>query len=943
MASDTKKNYKDTLNLPTTEFPIRFNPRVEDKKILKRWEQEELYTKTFKLNAGNTPFILAIGPPYANGPIHLGHAYNNILKDIVGKSQRMQKKHVPITPGWDCHGLPIELKVSQELAGKQVSYDEFIAACRAYASKWVDIQRDELKQLGVLMDWPNPYLTMNYGYEASILQALGIFLEKDFVERKNKTVPWCASCETVLANAEIEYQERKDPSIYVPFRLDSTSSKTLFPEHGNTHVSVLIWTTTPWTLPLNRAVLLNPKAEYSLITIKDKFIVIGKDLAQPFCDRLEVPYVLLAIRTGQQLLDAKPQLQHPLIADLQVPLIPSETVETKEGTAFVHCAPGCGPEDYEIGIRYGLEIFSPLSPAGSYTCGITPRELEGISIKDGQIWVMKQLALGDNLLYKSTVRHSYPHCWRCHQGLMFRATKQWFIDLQKHDLKERTINALDTIVTYPKKAHNRLKATLEGRLEWCVSRQRIWGVPIPALICTTCDTAYSNKAFVDSIAQQVAEHGVEYWHNTPIEELVVGIMCSACGENGFKKETDILDVWFDSGVSHYAVLCKRPELQFPANMYLEGKDQHRGWFQSSLLTSMVIEKEPAMRSILTHGFTVDKEGKKMSKSLGNVITPWVIADTKGMDVLRLWVSSIDYTDDAVISDILLKNIQEVFRKIRNTLRFLLSNVHDFQLESDTIPLDQLNAIDQYALYTLSEFNKKIIAYYNAYDFTAIFHAFADYCASDLSSLYLDIVKDRLYVEKKEGRSRRSAQTVCWYLLDTLTHLIAPIMSFTAEQISDHFQPPGTESIHLQPFSTPPHILVPIDQWDALLALRSAVLKAIEKLREQGVVKHSLEVDVSLYLDPYIKDSALLQTFLHHLHIQTAQEFVKEFCIVSNVSFLDMPEKAQESTMKGLFIEVKKMEGEKCPRCWHWSVAEHKDGLCQRCENIVLTLNKELGL
>lgn len=940
MAQDEKKSFKFTLNLPKTDFPIRPNHDVDDALLIERWEQEGLFVKSFNLNKGKEVFILHDGPPYANGPIHLGHAYNKILKDIIGKSQRMQEKHVPITPGWDCHGLPIELKVTQELNGKEVTEKEFIQACRDYASKWIDIQKSQFKQLGVLMDWSDPYLTMNFGYEASILEAFGFFVNQGFIERKNKTIAWCSSCQTVLANAEIEYQERKDPSIYVLFPLHKFAIESLLPELKDRYVSLAIWTTTPWTLPLNRAVLVKPNTQYVVLKINNTFVIVGEQLAQKLCDQLEVPVVIVATFNSDALLALKTTAIHPFIAGLQVPLIGSDSVDTQEGTAFVHCAPGCGPEDYEIGVQHKLEIFSPISPSGLYTEGIQPEELVGMPVKDGQIWVIKQLAQQQALLFKTSIRHSYPHCWRCRQGLIFRATKQWFCDLAKHDLKQKTLQAISTITTYPTKASNRLLATLQGRLEWCLSRQRLWGVPIPALICSECDTVYTNKIFIDRVADYVAEQGVEYWNQATVDELVnKNVICVSCNGKSFYKETDIFDVWFDSGVSHYAVLCKRSALQFPANLYLEGKDQHRGWFQSSLLTSMVIEKEPAMKTVLTHGFTVDDKSRKMSKSLGNVISPDQIIKQLGTDGLRLWVSSIDYGDDAVVSPVLLKNVQEVFRKIRNTCRFLLSNLYDFDIDKDAVPINELYELDQYALQQIHEINSRIIQLYNEYDFTAVFHAFSDYCTIELSSFYLDIIKDRLYVEHPKKLQRRSAQTSCWHILNALTRLIAPILSFTAEQISDCYQKNKQESIHLQPFAFPPAVWGVTTQanmkiWEQLKRVRLALLKSIEQLREKGVIKHSLEVNLNIYLDPSDSDMKHLRFFLESLSYQTAEQFIKELMIISHVTLYSTNKALFPTEVKGLYVAVDRFEGTKCPRCWNWHRAEHVDGLCQRCQTVI---------
>ncbi|MFZ5954532.1 MAG: isoleucine--tRNA ligase [Candidatus Dependentiae bacterium] len=938
---DNQVSFKNTLNLPQTDFPIRAQAAIDDPALIKRWQQEDLYEKTFVHNKDHQQFILHDGPPYANGHIHIGHAYNKILKDIIGKSKRMQGKQVPITPGWDCHGLPIELKVSQENPG--LAPAELKKACRAYAQKWIDTQKEEFKRLGVLMDWDRPYLTMSYAYESDILRAFGFFVEGGYIERKNKTVPWCPACQTVLASAEIEYHERKDPSIYVLFPLENRVVETVLPTLTGKTVNFLVWTTTPWTLPLNRAVLIKPGARYVVLRLPDeKYIIVTKQLADKIATMLEVSKEIVAEFSSEQLIEFGAYAHHPFVEGLRVPVILSDTVLLEDGTACVHCAPGCGPEDYEVGVRNNLEIYSPITPAGTYDKGINPAELQGMSVTDGQIWVIKKLAEQGKLLYKTTIRHSYPHCWRSRDGLIFRATKQWFCDLERNGLKEKALKEIEQIVTLPEKSGNRLHAAIEGRLEWCLSRQRIWGVPIPALLCTTCDHTYITKEFVDKVADKVKEQGIEYWDTVELSELVTNdFACPVCKGTNFVKEKDILDVWFDSGISHYAVLNKKYGLSFPADVYAEGKDQHRGWFQSSLLTGLVIEGTAPMRTIVTHGFTVDEQGRKMSKSLGNVVSPQQMIDQLGTDGLRLWVSSIDCSGDAVISAKLIENVKEVFRKIRNTCRFLLSNLYDFDIAKDAISFDKMEAFDRYAVHIVQEINDKTINQYNDFDFTAVFHTLGDYCATELSSFYLDIIKDRLYVEQADGHLRRSAQTSCWYILDTLTKMMAPILSFTAEQVSDLYQKNKKESIHLQSFAQLSEVIPADDQmqdheWDLLKKVRSAVLKAIEGLRQAGIIKHSLEAQIALHLDYDMSHLSLIKHFVDRLvkNNQSPEQFFKEFFIVSSVSLRNKPTDLQETDMVGVWVHVAKAEGTKCPRCWNWEVTDNEYGLCKRCQKVL---------
>ncbi len=934
--SDSQQvSYKDTLNLPHTDFPIRPNPTVDDPALLKRWAQDSLYEKATELNQGKKKFILHDGPPYANGHIHLGHAYNKIIKDIITKAQRMSGKQVPVIPGWDCHGLPIELKVTKEKPG--LTPQELKKACREYASSWIDIQREEFKKLGVVMDWEHPYKTMDPKYEASILKAFGAFVDAGYIERKNKTVPWCFSCQTVLAAAEIEHYDRKDPSVFVRFPLEAASIAKALPALNGKEVSLLVWTTTPWTLPLNRAVFIHPKANYVVLDINGSLVVVGAALADKVCALMGVEKKIIADIPSQTLVGST--ARHPFVAGLTVPVLADAFVSLEDGTACVHSAPGCGPEDYEMGIRYGLEIFSPLSPDGKYTKGIQPTELEGMSITDGQIWVLRTLTANGTLLFKTSIKHSYPHCWRCHNGLMFRATSQWFCNLAQHGLREKALAAIDSVNFIPDRSSNFLRATIQNRLEWCLSRQRIWGIPIPALVCKQGDYAFIDAALVEKVAAGVAREGIEYWDNVAVETLKpAGLSCKVCGSKEFVKEKDILDVWFDSGVSHYAVLRNNPELAYPADMYVEGVDQHRGWFQSSLLTSLVLEKEACFKSVITHGFTVDEQGRKMSKSLGNVVSPDQLIEQLGTDGLRLWVSSISYDGDAIVSPVLLNNVKEVYRKVRNTCRFLLSNLYDFDAEKDLVPLDQMLLLDRYAIAQLLETNKKIRTAYERADLTAIFQELGSYCSGELSSFYLDIIKDRLYVEKADGLERRSAQTACWYILDTLTHLLAPIFSFTAELMSDEYQKNKKVSIHLQPFAQLPQAIVGIDdaQWQLLRNVRSAILKAIELEREKGLIKHSLEARVALFFDPASNGSELLKNFFELLKVagQTKESFFKEWCIVSQVEFATTTSGLSLSIFPGLYVAVTHAQGQKCPRCWQWGTRSDEHALCSRCSKIV---------
>lgn len=971
--NDAVVSFKDTLNLPHTDFPIRPQASKDDPALIVRWEQSKLYEKAMEANEGNEQYILHDGPPYANGHIHLGHAYNKILKDIVTKSRRMMGCHTPIRPGWDCHGLPIEHKVSQENPGASRAHLQEL--CRAYATQWIDVQRNEFKRLGVIMDWQHPYITMDHGYEAATLRAFGEFVSHHAIERKNKTVPWCPFDQTVLASAEIEYKDRKDPSVYALFRLNHETAVSLLPQVAGP-IDLIVWTTTPWTLPLNRAVMLRPKTEYAVLEIEGNYYLVVQERAGAIAELKSAQKNVVATISSEKLAGAV--VQHPFIEELQVPIILDDEVGLSDGTACVHCAPGCGPVDYEIGVKNNLEIYSPISPDGKYTAEIKPAELKDMPVTDGQIWVIKKLHELGRLFHKANITHSYPHCWRCHSGLIFRATPQWFFNLKSENVKKRSVAAIDSIEFHPEQGKNFLKATVEHRWEWCLSRQRAWGTPIPALLCHDCDFAFTSQEFINKVADHVAKEGIEYWTRVPLEDVIPqDLTCPRCKISNFYKETDILDVWFDSGVSHYAVLV--PDKHFPADLYLEGIDQHRGWFQSSLLTSMILEQEPAMKGIMTHGFTVDAKGQKMSKSLGNVIAPQEIIDKLGTDGLRLWVASIGNDGDAVVSDRVLNTVAEVYRKIRNTCRGLLMNLYDYNHETDRIAVDDLPAFDQAILRELYAFNNTLIGYYTEYQPTRVFHELADYCSNDISSYYLDIAKDRLYCDQADGYERRSAQTTIYYMLDTLVHLIAPVMSFTAELLADAYQGPDHKSIHLQHFALLHEVgeflhsqsarTMPIDfmpktyvghlpetvqainssmfmaeqdaLWSLLREMRSALLKKLEALRERGIIHHSLEAKLTVHFSPEIKQYALLEKFIEQLKQRgdSIERFLKEYMIVSHVTVTNSVQGLEETSFQGLSSTASHADGHKCPRCWQWEDSHNPHDLCNRCYKVVGLLRR----
>ncbi|PCI74429.1 isoleucine--tRNA ligase [Candidatus Dependentiae bacterium] len=945
MSKSEKKSFKHTLHLPTTSFAMRPSPATDDSALVKQWEEQDLFEGTRKQNQGKESFLLHFGPPYANGNIHVGHALTEVLKDFVSKSKRMEGLHAPLVPGWDCHGLPIEFKVTseQKISKEEAAQDPLKVKklCREYAAKWIGEQKKSFKQLGILASWDTPYITMDASYEASIIRSFAQFVTKGHIERKGKAVPWCLHCQTVLASAEIEYKDRKDPSTYISFPCSDNLIVALGDEYVSKQVSVLIWTTTPWTIPLNRAVLFHPDFEYELVeTVDNTFFLMSSDARVLLEKKLQISLKVMKQISGSTL--SRHSVQHP-ITGRQTPLISDASVEAGSGTSFVHCAPGCGPEDYLVGLKNRLEIFSPVNAAGIYMSAVDIDWLEGLSVLDGQWAVLKWLKEQGSLFHKESLMHSYPHCWRCHEGLIFRATDQWFCNLEKNNLIEKTVEAIEKIEFIPEWGKNRFISFVTGRAEWCISRQRQWGVPIPVLHDREKEEFLLSADFINGIADAVEKEGIEYWDRVSIDELhkkglIPDEWYSRKDESGscrLTKETDILDVWFDSGVSHHAVLEKDADLKMPADMYLEGSDQHRGWFQSSVLTSMIMHGKPPMKQILTHGFVVDDKRHKMSKSKGNVIGPDEIIKKYGVDVLRLWVASVDYERDVVISYALLDDVSQTYRKIRNTARFLLSNLFDFDNATNSVPLEKMRTIDQIALARLHQVMKNIRVAYEECRFTAVVQELQTYCVNDLSAWYFDMVKDILYTDLKDSDTRRSVQTALHQILDALAHAMAPILSFTAEYIHDAYVTNKKQSIHKEVF------IDTVDVWselnkdqqtmnealEALTVVRSAILKSIERERSQGHVKHSLEASISVA----IMDESLKKKVDIIISKEDKNLFFKELCIVSQASYV---EKLTAEVIDGVALKVEHAAGKKCPRCWQWDEQSGVDDLCRRCVIIV---------
>ncbi len=920
-------DYKATLNLPKTEFPMKADLARREPEMLRLWETEELYGAVLAGSAERPPFILHDGPPYANGHIHMGHAVNKILKDIVVKSRTMAGYHAPYVPGWDCHGLPIEHQVEKELGkGKEgLTKAELRRRCREYAQRFVDIQSGEFQRLGVFGTWGSPYLTMSYAYEAQIVRELGRFMESGAVYLGKKPVYWCTSCRTALAEAEVEYADKTSPSIYVKFALEDDPAD-IHPALAGKRVSVVIWTTTPWTIPANLAVALNPEFEYGAYEApagSGEVLILARRLA---------PVVMEAAGIGEwtELAGVDPRAlenrhaRHPLY-DRPSLLVLGDHVTLEAGTGAVHTAPGHGQEDYEVGQRYGLDAYAPVDDQGRFTAEVGP--FAGMDVFAANPEVNRALGEAGALLQEERVAHSYPHCWRCKKPVIFRSTRQWFVSMDKTGLRQRALDEIDRVEWIPHWGRDRIRNMIAQRPDWCISRQRAWGVPIVAAHCGDCDSVYMSGDLAERAAGLFEAEGADCWFERPLADfLPPGAACPACGGTRLEKEEDILDVWFDSGVSYAAVCEARPELRSPADLYLEGSDQHRGWFHSSLLASVGTRAVAPYHAVLTHGFVVDGQGKKMSKSQGNVISPEQVIRKYGAEILRLWVAAEDYRDDIRISDEILTRLVEAYRRIRNTCRFLLGNLSDFDPKVDAVAEADYWEIGRYALDRLNRLAERCRLAYDEYEFHVIFHRLHNFCAVDLSAFYLDILKDRLYTYPASSPGRRAAQTVLYEILHKMTRLMAPVLAFTADEVWR--QIPGTRgSVHTQLFPEVDRDAVDdglAARWERLRALRALVAKAAEEERAAKRIGHSLDAKVVIYTDNRWED------FL----APYAEELPFIF-IVSQVDLAEGPGGAfTDPELQGVGVDVLRAEGGKCPRCWNYSVTvkaqEETSGVCERC-------------
>ena len=925
------QDYNKTLNLPVTEFPMRAGLPEREPQALAQWEESDLYNKMLARNEGKPSYILHDGPPYANGKIHLGTALNKVLKDFVIKYKSMSGYYTPYVPGYDTHGLPTELK-ARKAAGvgnaTQISALELRKMCREFALGFVDDQRDQFKRLGVLGEWDNPYLTLKPEFVAKQVEIFGEMATKGYIYKGLKPVYWCPECQTALAEAEIEYAEDPCHSIYVKFKVKNDFGKlaAIGADLDNTYF--VIWTTTTWTLPGNVAICVGPNYEYSLIKANGEYFVMATDLAAKALKAAKIEeYETVGTINGAEL--ELMTTQHPFL-DRESLVIVGDHVTLESGTGCVHTAPGFGVDDFEVCRKYKqLPIVVSVDAKGVLTD--EAGQFAGLTTDDANKKIAMHLDETGALLALEKIIHQYPHCWRCKSPILFRATEQCFCSIS--DFADKAIDAIDTVEWVPAWGKDRIAGMVRDRSDWCISRQRIWGVPIPIFYCEDCGAEIINEETIKNVADIFRKEGADAWYEHEAGDLLpAGYKCPKCGSVHFKKETDIMDVWFDSGSTHAAVLDNRDYLRSPADLYLEGADQYRGWFQSSLLTSVATKGVAPYKTIVTHGWVVDGEGKKMSKSLGNTIIPEDIVNQYGADILRLWVASSDYHADIRISKDILKQLTEAYRKIRNTARFILGCIGDFDPDKDAVSLENLEPIDKWALNRLDELNNKCKDAFDKFEYHIIFHAIHNFCVVDMSNFYLDVLKDRLYVEKADSETRRAAQTTIYKVLDTLTLLLAPIISFTANEIwqfMPHDASRNAENVILNDY--PSLTGVKVDngfaaKWEKLHNLRDDVKKAIENARNQKIIGASLDSEVELFANGETLD-----------FLKENESVLPEILIVSSVKITDGDGGDFHGDMS-VGVTVRKAGGEKCERCWSYSDtvgsnAEHPT-LCARCAKII---------
>jgi isoleucyl-tRNA synthetase len=918
-------DYKKTLNLPQTTFAMKANLPQNEPKRLETWRALGIDQLIREKSAGRPKFVLHDGPPYANGNIHTGHALNKIVKDLVVKSKTMAGYDSPYVPGWDCHGLPIEHAVDKELGSrkKEMSPAEIRRACREFAAKYVDLQRRDFIRLGVFGDWFHPYLTMAYDYEATIAGTLGRFFETGAVYKGLKPVHWCTYDQSALAEAEIEYEDHTSPSVYVRFRLDDESVKALdLPIEKPLYA--VIWTTTPWTLPANLAIAVKPDFEYAVVEHDGENYIIALELLKDVAAKLGWhDYHARKVFKGSQFEHLR--YAHPFLPRQGI-FVLGDYVTLEAGTGLVHTAPGHGADDFYTGQRYGLETYTPVNHRGEFTPDVP--FWAGMHVFKANPLIVEHLRERGTLLHAETITHSYPHCWRCHRPVIFRATEQWFISMDETGLRARALEEIKKVRWIPAWGGDRLTGMVENRPDWCISRQRLWGVPITVLYCDACNAVVATPELFAKVSAVFRAEGADAWYEHDAADFLPPGYCCACGSAAFRKERDILDVWFDSGCSHLAVLKTRPELTWPAGMYIEGHDQHRGWFQSSLLIGTALEGGAPYREVVTCGFLTNEQGDKMSKSRGNALSPQDVIKNSGADILRLWVAMIDYTADMSFGPNILSRASESYRKIRNTARYLLSNLGDFDPATDALAPDEMLDVDRWALARAAEVFERCRRAYDEYEFHVVYHRILDLCTVDLSAVYLDVSKDTVYCEAPASRARRSAQTAMYEILRGLTGMLAPILAFTADEIYEALPGEKLATVHLTDF---PHLAAPaVDAaaWERLFVLRDAVTKVLERARAAREIGQALEADVALHGN--VTEAALLGG----LNVNLADLF-----IVSHVDFRsDASDAVDLVDLPGIGpvgITMSKARGNKCGRCWKYREEVAADGdLCARCQSVV---------
>ncbi len=921
---------------------MKANLPQNEPKMIEWWDSIHLYEKIREEKKGKDLFILHDGPPYANGNIHLGQALNKILKDFIVKAKSMSGYDAPYLPGWDCHGLPIEHVVDQQLGKKKASMSklEIRNRCREYAQKFIEVQKKEFIRLGIFGEWNAPYTTLDGEYEATVIEQLGKFFSRGSIYFGKKPVHWCASCRTALAEAEVEYDDHSSPSIYVKFKMILPEEfLSEFPrlKDYKESVFVVIWTTTPWTIPANRAIALHPSFEYVFVRANAEVYLVAKELLSQFAmacniDDYEILETLQGKRLDWKFPDDPFLVKHPLY-DFFPKMINGEHVTLEQGTGCVHTAPGHGEDDFIVGKRYpDLEPYAPVADDGTFTKDAG--KYAGIHVFDSNKMIVDDLRKSGALLQSDEIHHQYPYCWRCKNPTIFRATEQWFISIDRNDLRKKALGEVRKARWIPEFGEQRIYNMIEQRPDWCISRQRVWGVPIPIFICanSTADEMHfiQDMKVFHHIAGLFKKHSSDHWFRMNAADLLPeGTKCSVCGSGEFKKEEIIVDVWFESGASHCAVLGKREDLPWPSDVYLEGSDQYRGWFHSSLLVAVNDKGSAPYRTVITHGFTLDGEGRKMSKSLGNVISPMEVADSMGAEVIRLWVSMIDYLSDMRLSQEILTRNAEAYRKIRNTFRYFLGNLYDFEPEKDSLPFEGMLEIDRWALFQLNDLIRRIRTAYDNYMFHIIYHALHNFCTVTMSSFYLDILKDRLYTAAPCSMRRRSAQTAMFRICESLCKLMAPILCFTSDEVWKHMPGSGSRkaSVHLEEFPSPlelkddPEL---IKRWDRLMEIREDVSKALEIARQSKMIGNSLEAKVRIEAPKDVQQ--LLQYFGDEL---------RYLFIVSQVEFGEVGvSKYSSEGIKGFSIEVMKADGTKCERCWNYTTDVGQDPgsptVCARC-------------